>query len=131
MKLLLDTHIWLWSQLSPARLSAKVTRTLNNTRNELWLSPISVWEVVLLCEKGRLRLEGGPQAWFDKAMSLAPLREAALNHQVALAAYGISLPHGDAADRFLLATAQVYGLTLVTADEVLSRAQRSNTLLNR
>src|SRR5262245_15865275 len=44
LKLLLDTHIWLWSQLAPERLSKKVARALEAPTSELWLSPISVWE---------------------------------------------------------------------------------------
>ncbi len=48
MKLLLDTHIWLWSVSSPHRLTPKVRRALEKPGHELWLSPISTWEVVLL-----------------------------------------------------------------------------------
>src|SRR5579864_3495313 len=54
MKLLLDTHIWLWNFLAPDRLSHQVDRTINDARNELWVSPLSTWEIVLLHEKGRL-----------------------------------------------------------------------------
>ncbi len=51
MKLLLDTHIWLWSALDPARLSRRVAAALENPTNELWLSPISLWEVLTLCNR--------------------------------------------------------------------------------
>jgi len=51
MKLLLDTHIWTWSQLEPWRITSEVTKKLGDPRNELWLSPVSIWELVLLVEE--------------------------------------------------------------------------------
>ena len=70
MKLLLDTHIWLWNSIAPDRLSRRVDRAINDPRNEIWISPISTWEIVLLYEKGRLKLADGPALWVQKAMSL-------------------------------------------------------------
>jgi PIN domain nuclease of toxin-antitoxin system len=52
MKLLLDTHIWLWSVLEPERLSRRVSKEIQDMSNELWLSPISVWELIVLWQKG-------------------------------------------------------------------------------
>jgi PIN domain nuclease of toxin-antitoxin system len=57
MKLLLDTDIWLWALLDPDRLSPAVREALASTDNELWLSPISVWEANLLAERGRVRVD--------------------------------------------------------------------------
>jgi PIN domain nuclease of toxin-antitoxin system len=54
MKLLLDIHIWIWSHLEPWRITSEVTKELGDPRNELWLSPLSIWELVLLVEKKRL-----------------------------------------------------------------------------
>lgn len=56
MKLLLDTHIWLWSFLEPERLGSRIAEALTEEDNELWLSPISVWEAHLLAERNRIRL---------------------------------------------------------------------------
>jgi PIN domain nuclease of toxin-antitoxin system len=56
-------------------------------------------------------------------MSVVPTKEAPLTHEVAMETRRISLPHRDPADRFLVATANVFGLTLVTADEVLIKAK--------
>lgn len=131
MKLLLDTHIWLWNSLAPDRLSHRVDRAINDARNELWVSPLTIWEIVLLHEKGRLKLAAGPESWVQKAMSLAPLHEAPLTHEIALATRSIGLPHRDPTDRLLLATALVHGLTLVTADHSLGRSKQVPILLNR
>jgi len=64
-------------------------------------------------------------------MERAPLEEAALNHEVALRSREVSLPHQDPADRFLVATALTYELTLVTADEMLIDAKSCPILPNR
>ncbi len=131
MKLLLDTHIWLWRRLEPARLSRRVAKELQAAGNELWLSPISIWETVILCEKGRLSLDGGAAEWLLKAMREVPMTEAPLTAEVALAAASVDLPRGDPADRFLIATARVFGLTLVTADRCLLEARQAPVLPNR
>ena len=56
MKLLLDTHIWIWMVLNPTRLSRRVASALNDSENQLWISPISVWELLMLTQKGRVEL---------------------------------------------------------------------------
>jgi PIN domain nuclease of toxin-antitoxin system len=131
MRLLLDTHIWLWSALDRAGLAARLTATLENPQNELWLSPISLWEVLTLCQKNRLALHPNPQAWIANALDAVPMREAAITHQVAQEAARVQLPHRDPADRFLVATARVFDLTLVTADKQLIKARPVPVLPNR
>ncbi len=129
MKLLLDTHIWLWSILEPARLGRHVSRELAERNNELWLSAISTWEALLLNAKGRIRLHGDLGKWLERAT--AHLQEAPLTHQIVLAAHQLPLQHADPADRFLAATAQVLDLTLVTADQRLLGLGEIRTLANR
>ena len=131
MKLLLDTHIWVWSALERARLSGRLTATLENPNNELWLSPISLWEVLTLCQKHRLTLHPNPQAWIANALDSVPMREAQITYQVAQETARVQLPHRDSADRFLVATARVFNLTLVTADEHLLKARQVPVLANR
>ncbi len=129
MKLLLDTHIWLWSFHDPLRLGKQVTHELRNPANELWLSPISTWEALMLNTKGRIRLPADLAQWVARAT--APFREAPLTHEIALAARQLLLPHNDPADRFLAATAQLLHLTLVTADTKLLGLGDISTLGNR
>jgi PIN domain nuclease of toxin-antitoxin system len=118
-KYLLDTHIFLWSLLDPSCLSEDVANELDNPANELWLSPITTWEVVILSEKGRIQLDAPPISWVKNVLSTLPFIEATLNHEVAMESRNIRLPHKDPADRFIAASASVYGLTLVTADRNL------------
>lgn len=128
MKLLLDTHIWLWSLAEPARLSRRLQHELRHSENELWLSPVSTWEALLLCAKGRIRLHGTIREWVAKATM--HMREAPLTHEIVVAAEEVPLQHPDPADRFLAATAEVLGLTLVTADRRLLGLGKIATLAN-
>ncbi len=131
MKLLLDTHIWLWALLEPERLSAPVRDALQSPENELWLSPISVWEAILLAERGRLVVTSDVQLWVRGLLAALPRREAPLTFEVALMSRRLELAHEDPADRFIAASACVHDLTLVTADARLLDAVGYAVLANR
>ena len=131
MGLLLDTHIWLWSLLDPDRLGDSARHALLSREDELRLSPISVWEALLLAERGRVVLEPDPRRWLRDVMTVAPMAEAPLTIDVALASRTVDVEHQDPADRFIVATAKVYGLALVTADARLLRCRDIEVLPNR
>lgn len=131
MNLLLDTHIWLWSRREPARLTRRVARALESRTNELWLSPLSVWEFLRLAEKGRIPLPLPAEEWAVRALEQVPLKEASVTFQVALATRHIHLPHRDPVDLFLAATARFYDLTLVTADQHMLAGSGFSVLANR
>jgi PIN domain nuclease of toxin-antitoxin system len=131
VRLLLDTHIWVWSHLAPERLAPKVAAALVNPATEVWLSPISVWEFLLLVERRRIVLEVEPEEWLDSAWAAAAVHEAPLNREVARRSRLVQLAHEDPADRFLAATAQVYDLALVTDDARLLKGRGYAKLANR
>ena len=131
MKLLLDTHIWVWSVLEPERLSTRVARQLTNPENEIWLSAVSIWELRLLHDKGRVKLLPDAVSWISDNLSQLKIREAPITFEVALAISSLNLPHNDPADGFMAATAKVFGLTLVTADEQLAKLADIAVLSNR
>jgi PIN domain nuclease of toxin-antitoxin system len=131
VKLLLDTHIWLWSLLEPARLSPKVAAALGDSDTERWLSPLSLWETLLLIERKRLEVDRPAEPWVREALERAPVLEAPVNHEVALASRRLKTRHRDPVDRFLLATAQVFDLTLVTEDATLMAQRGVRLLANR
>jgi PIN domain nuclease of toxin-antitoxin system len=124
LRLLLDTHVWLWSLLEPRRLKAKIDAALRDPDAELWLSPVSIWETLTLARRGRLRLDPDAATWVRQALASAPLEEAPFTMDVALDTAAVVLPHGDPADRMLVATARVFDLTLVTADQGLIDAEQ-------
>lgn len=130
MRLLLDTHILLWSLLDPGQLSKRVADELENPSNELWLSPISTWEILLLAEKGRIVLDADPSTWLRGVFERIPFKEAVINHEIAIQSRVLDLTHQDPADRFLAATSIVYGLTLVTADKRLMTSTHFSVLSN-
>jgi PIN domain nuclease of toxin-antitoxin system len=119
LKLLLDTHVILWCVAEPEKLPGEVAEELESEANELWFSPISVWEILLLAEKGRVLLGNDNEKGVRKIFQHLPLREAVINMEVAIQSRYVDLAHQDPADRFLAATAMVYDLTLVTADRRL------------
>jgi len=131
MKLLLDTHIFLWSLLNPERLARKVAAELENPDNELWLSPISVWEILILAKKGKVVLDTDPAIWIREVFNKVPVKEAPINFEIAIQSRLLNFSHEDPADRFLAATAAVYELTLVTADERLLAPDQYAVLPNK
>lgn len=128
MNLLLDTHIWIWSKLDPKRLGKRAAQELSNSTNDLWLSPISVWEALVLMQKGRIRVED-PFGWVERAAD--QMREAPLTQEIVRIGLSLPLSHADPADRFLAGTAKVLKLTLVTADQRLLGLGEIKSLANR
>ncbi len=130
MKLLLDTHIWIWALESPEKLDRQVRRHLASARNELYLSPVSIWEAHHLVRGKRVRIKASFPEWLDSVLARVPLQEAPFNFSVAAEAARIDLPQGDPGDVFLAATASVFDLTLVTADRQLIRCASLKTMAN-
>jgi len=128
LRLLLDTHIWLWSLSEPKRIGRRVLVQLKDQDNELWLSPMSTYEALTLYYKGRFEIDGDLSGWLARAT--AGTREAPLTHEIALVARQLQM-HQDPADRILAATAEVLDLTLVTADARLLGLGTIRTLANR
>jgi PIN domain nuclease of toxin-antitoxin system len=131
MNLLLDTHIWIWNDLEPWKITSGINRELASPDNQLWLSPVSVWETIVLLEKRRISIKQDFRQWVDESVSALQLQEAALTWEVAHELRFTLLSHRDPADRFLVATAKVYDLTLVTADERLICASGVSIMANR
>jgi len=113
----------------PRRLKRRVEQELQNEENELWLSPISAWEALLLHSKRKIQFQIEPAAWIARATQ--DFREAPLTHEIVVVSQQLRLPHADPADRFLAATAKVLGLTLLTSDAHLLGLGEIATLSNR
>ena len=128
MKLLLDTHIWVWYLLDDSRLSTTLAKAIADEKNELWLSPISLWETHLLAGKGRLILEPSPEQWIADSLQKLDTKEAPLSNEIAILSRQLNLSHQDPADRFIAATAVHYGLILATVDRNLTNTVFLETL---
>lgn len=119
--LLLDTHVWLWyAEAIADRLSPPVLTAIEKARVEhaLHVSSISIWEIGMLCAKQRLNLSAPINEWIKLAIAVPGIRLLSLDTETALESTQLpGDPHGDPADRFLIAAARVHGVMLVTSDE--------------
>ena len=129
MRFLLDTHVVLWSLLEPGEISPEVKGALENPHNELWISPMTVWEILVLDGKGRIELDApSPEEWIREMLESVPFMEAPLNCEIALTSRDVDLAHQDPADRFIAATAVVHDLVLITADKRLLASAQLQTM---
>lgn len=119
MNLLLDTHVLVWFLLADPRLPMEDVGRLRSDETVRWVSPVSVWEILLLAEHGRLVLPGPAVGWLSQELAAGPFREAQLTWEIAMECRRLPFTYEDPADRFLAATARVNGLTLMTADAKL------------
>ena len=126
MRLLLDTHVWLWGVLEPDRLSHDAKEAIRQNRDRLHLSPASTWEAMILARKGKVRLGPTPREGVVDALRRSALHAVPLSHEIALRSESLDgFDSRDPADRFLVATALEHDLTLVTADERMRAYERA------
>jgi PIN domain nuclease of toxin-antitoxin system len=83
LRLLLDTHIWAWTLLEPHRVKRTVAAAIASEQSELWLSPISTWELALLVEKGRIALEFDLDDWLAQATLRLRVQHTTFTHEIA------------------------------------------------
>lgn len=129
MKLLMDTHVWIWSQEAPDELGPAATGMLRADENELAVSSVSTLEIARLIEGGVLELRGPLKSWVTRSLETLRCGTVPLTHEIAAAAY--ALPgtfHKDPADRILAATARLLEMTLATADERILQYSHIRTL---
>lgn len=119
MKILLDTHCWLWMQVSPDRISAQVQEVLTDPENELFLSAASSWEIAIKWALGKLPLPTPPMEYVPRGLERQGVTGLPVQHRHALHTATLPQHHRDPFDRLLIAQAQLEQLTLLTADEKL------------
>ena len=129
--ILLDTHALVWWISEPKRIPAKGTRLINaaiRSGEPLIASSISVWEIAMLVERGRLSLTMDTNSWIDKVEALPFLAFISVDNQIALRSVHLEgFPTRDPADRMIAATALGHGATLITADAALRKYTHLNT----
>jgi PIN domain nuclease of toxin-antitoxin system len=104
-------------------LSRPARRAIEDQRSELWLSSVSVWEVIRLAEKRRLGSVRDPFSWIEDASAKLFVRDAPLTRAIALEAGRFRMSHNDPSDYLIVATARVLQLTLVTADQSIIQSK--------
>lgn len=125
--IVLDTHAWIWWAAEPKRLS-RAARAAIEKEPTRGVCAISVWEVAMLVERGRLTLDRKIGAWVEQALDLPGVEVLALTPEISLEAARSPLAHGDPADRMIAATALVHRARLVTKDARLGEMKGLQTV---
>ena len=129
MTLLLDTHVWIWSQEAPEKLGRRSAALLQDVSNGVALSAMSVMEIARLVFLRRVQLGEPPSSWI--ADSIKALSATTFDVTTHIAAQAYDLPgsfHKDPVDRVLVATAREHSLHLVTADDSILRYSHVKTI---
>lgn len=119
MKLLLDTHVFLWWDSADSHLLETFRSAIASRKNEVYVSAATVWEIAIKCASGKLKFQGSASKAIEEH-GFVPMPITVEN-----AEWAGSLPqiHRDPFDRLLVAQAQLEGLTLVSVDEQILRYQ--------
>ena len=118
-RLLLDTHVWLWSITTPGKLGREGLALLENTANELFLSAASAWEISIKYRLGRLPLPEPPHKFIPPRLIRDGIKPLPVEHHHACHVANLPDLHRDPFDRLLIAQAQTERLALITADQGL------------
>lgn len=116
MRLLIDTHVWLWSLAEPARLSKQARSLLENVDNEVLFSVVCSWEIVTKHSLGKLKLPEPPDAFIPEQLKVQRLAALPLTLQHTLEAARLPWHHRDPFDRMLIAQARCERIPFLTAD---------------
>lgn len=120
MKVLVDTHCWLWALSRPEALNAEAAALLGDDETEVVLSAASVWEIAIKSALGKLKVTATDDSVFDiieqQQVTRLPILHSHARHVASLPAH-----HSDPFDRLLIAQAQVENLPIVTADDQFLR----------
>ena len=116
MKILLDTHIWLWMIAEPEKLSKHALRHINRDTEELLLSAASSWEISIKWALGKLSLPNSPAEFVPEHLAATKTYPLAVQHSHTLRVATLPRHHSDPFDRLLIAQAQIERLPILTAD---------------
>ncbi len=130
-KILLDTHVWLWSILSPEKLGNEVRAMIEDAENEIFLSAASSWEISIKYRLGKLPLPEPPGTFIPQRLIRDDIRPLSVEHHHACRVSTLPGIHRDPFDRILIAQAQAEGLLLISADQQLEAYDVAMTLIDK
>lgn len=117
MRLLLDTHVWLWWNTEPERLATAARRQIGGVRNEVFLSAASVWEMALKRRLGKLPMPEPVASYVARRLAADDVRALPVSVDHAAGVETLEFLHHDPFDRLLIVQARQEGLRLLTADQ--------------
>jgi PIN domain nuclease of toxin-antitoxin system len=119
VRVLLDTHVFLWLQTDRKRLGEH-RALLEDRRTQRLLSAVSSWEIAIKHRLGRLPLPEPPQRYVPDAMRAIDAAALPVEHSHALAVADLEPVHRDPFDRLLIAQAKALGIPIATANATLA-----------
>ena len=119
MKLLLDTHIFLWLIDDDERLSEQYRQAIQNPNNEKFLSVISIWECVIKYQIGKLNFPSSPEIYLPKERRKHLIKTLTVDENSIAQLVKLPLLHKDPFDRLILAQALQYNLIIMTEDKLI------------
>jgi PIN domain nuclease of toxin-antitoxin system len=119
MKILLDTHIFLWFISGDTKLSTDVRDAIRDPDNEVYLSAVSVWEAIVKYQLGKLPLPEPPETYLPKQRELHQIGSLALDESSVVQLAKLPPLHRDPFDRMLICQALQNGLTIATVDSAV------------
>jgi PIN domain nuclease of toxin-antitoxin system len=123
MKVLLDTHTFLWWITDHPQLSPRVREIIRDGNNELFVSAATGWEITIKAKLGRLQLPDEPQRFILEQLSLNAIQSLPIQMSHALHVFTLPDHHRDPFDRILISQAQLEGLPILTADPQIALYQ--------
>lgn len=117
MKILLDTHVFLWMISAPEKLSRTAKQLLKSEENEIYLSTVSGWEIAIKFQIGKLRLPDKPDVYIPQQMKENSLEILPIEMSHAVNIYNLPDIHKDPFDRLLISQGQIENLPILTDDE--------------
>ena len=121
MKLLLDTHAFLWWVAASDDLSRKARSAVGSARNECFVSVASGWEIAIKVSLGKLRIDGALDRFLPEQLAANGFRPLAIDLKHAARVATLRFHHRDPFDRLLVAQALEEDLAVVTADPVFAK----------
>ena len=119
LNLLLDTHAFLWLIAEPQKLSERVTELIQDSSNSVFLSSVSVWEIVVKHSKGQLDLPEDPKTLVPRMRTMHQIDPLPLSEDSALLGSRLPWHHQDPFDRMLISQAMNENMAIVTADRYI------------
>jgi PIN domain nuclease of toxin-antitoxin system len=119
VKILLDTHVWLWLAMDPPRVSDDLRDRITHGDTEVFVSAASLWEVVIKVGIGKLDLPDPVETFWQRQTHDSGISPLVIRPEHVLEVGALPDLHRDPFDRLLVAQARVEGLTLATADRLV------------
>ncbi len=116
MKLLLDTHIFLWYIAADSRLPLLFRDAIRQPNNEVFLSVASLWETIIKYKLGKLPLSQSPDIYIPAQRRLHQIKSLSLNENAVKELVSLPSLHHDPFDRILICQALANNLIIVTVD---------------